>query len=181
MQFAEKQHILANNREVFLTSPTVSEADELLKYMIQRAEETDYMIKDADECGTIEEMKSTIRQYIESPYNLMILCKYEGRIVACAEMNRLLFRKVHHRAEISIGVLKSNWGWGIGTLLMRSLIQRAQSCGISQLELNVFEGNDKALRMYERLGFEATAIRPNCVHLADGRKLGAVAMYLSIK
>ena len=65
--------------------------------------------------------------------------------------------------------------------MLRELIQNAKEQGITQLELNVFEGNERAMRLYEKFGFEVVAVRPNCVHWSDGSRLKAYTMFLSLE
>lgn len=44
---------------------------------------------------------------------------------------------------------------GVGQILMREVERWAREQGLSEIELNVWAFNDKALRLYERLGYQA--------------------------
>ena len=61
--------------------------------------------------------------------------------------------KVRHRAEFGISVLKEYWGLGLGKALTKACIQCARDAGFVQLELNVVSENQKAISMYQDLGF----------------------------
>lgn len=50
-------------------------------------------------------------------------------------------------------------GRGVGTTLLRLLVERAQQAGSSAVELDVLELN-RARELYERLGFEVVAEEP---------------------
>ncbi|MER7251461.1 GNAT family N-acetyltransferase [Kribbella sp. NPDC000426] len=50
-------------------------------------------------------------------------------------------------------------GRGVGTTLLRLLVERAQQAGSSAVELHVLELN-RARELYERLGFEVVAEEP---------------------
>ena len=52
----------------------------------------------------------------------------------------------------------------------------AKERGIEQLELEVMEGNDRAIRLYEKFGFERFGVRPNAIHLKDGTRLRELLM-----
>lgn len=60
-----------------------------------------------------------------------------------------------HRAELSIAVRKRYWGQGIGSMLMKELIQYAKENGIEIINLDVRKDNDHATRLYEKFGFMA--------------------------
>ena len=55
-----------------------------------------------------------------------------------------------------IGVVPSHRSSGIGTKLMKSAEDMCRSKGVGSILLEVIEGNSRAQRFYERLGFSAT-------------------------
>ena len=54
---------------------------------------------------------------------------------------------------IDIAVAKEGEGRGIGRALMAAAERWAEDAGYPWLTLNVFEGNDRARRLYEKLGY----------------------------
>lgn len=59
----------------------------------------------------------------------------------------------------NVSVAKSRQGQGIGSQLVKELIRRAAEAGVTRLYLEVRRSNDKALRLYEQLGFVREGIR----------------------
>lgn len=59
--------------------------------------------------------------------------------------------------ELSIGVRADSRGRGIGTVLIATLLQDATDAGITHVCLSV-EGDNRARRLYERLGFERVGV-----------------------
>ncbi|NUP75750.1 MAG: GNAT family N-acetyltransferase [Sinomonas sp.] len=55
--------------------------------------------------------------------------------------------------EVSMGVMRHRRGQGIGSRLLRSLIEEARAAGIPTLSLSV-EPDNHARRLYERTGFQ---------------------------
>ena len=53
---------------------------------------------------------------------------------------------------------------------LKNSLEIAKERGIEQLELEVMEGNDRAIRLYEKFGFERFGVRPNAIHLKDGTR-----------
>jgi ribosomal protein S18 acetylase RimI-like enzyme len=62
-----------------------------------------------------------------------------------------------HVSELA--VIEEAEGRGAGSMLMSAAEQWAKEKGYRQLSLNVFTENEKARRMYERLGYEPEVIR----------------------
>ena len=59
----------------------------------------------------------------------------------------------HWRIEV-LAVAESARGTGIGTELLKAVIESAREAGMRSVGLEVVDVNDGALRLYERLGFE---------------------------
>jgi ribosomal protein S18 acetylase RimI-like enzyme len=70
-------------------------------------------------------------------------------------------------AEISdLAIAEAHQGRGYGTALIRHLVQAARQFGAGTVEIGVMEGNERAMALYQRLGFaESHAVR---VKEADG-------------
>lgn len=52
----------------------------------------------------------------------------------------------------------------------------AKEIGIKQLELEVIDGNDRALHLYEKFGFTTVGNKPNAFLLKDGTMLNEISM-----
>ena len=50
---------------------------------------------------------------------------------------------------------------GIGTNLMREILERAKKYGVTDIHLEVRESNEAAIHLYEKLGFVRDGIRKN--------------------
>lgn len=62
---------------------------------------------------------------------------------------------------LNVVVRKERQREGIGNFLMQSLLRLAAEQGIRMIHLEVRKGNETAIRLYERLGFEQDGIRKN--------------------
>jgi ribosomal protein S18 acetylase RimI-like enzyme len=67
------------------------------------------------------------------------------------ERDYFIDRPVGH--IIDIAVVKEGEGRGIGRTLMAAAERWAEDAGYPWLTLHVFEGNDRARRLYEKVGF----------------------------
>lgn len=78
------------------------------------------------------------------------------------------FRKVGETAYIVVGVRASHQGRGIGTTLLNEAEKFARSRNMHRMELEVFEGNDTAVRLYEKLGYQVEGRRREAVKTPNG-------------
>ena len=62
--------------------------------------------------------------------------------------------------ELSIGVVASWRGGGVGTAMLTELLARADAEGLDRVSLSV-EADNPARRLYERFGFVVTVADPN--------------------
>ena len=65
---------------------------------------------------------------------------------------------------------------GIGTALLNELIAAARAHGTEILELDFIEGNTRAQRLYEKMGFAIVGFKRNAFKLKDGTYLGEFSM-----
>lgn len=60
-----------------------------------------------------------------------------------------------HRGEIGIGIKKSAWGLGIGSMLMEKLLDFAFNKAHTEIiSLEVRSDNKRAIHLYEKYGFQ---------------------------
>ena len=76
--------------------------------------------------------------------------------------------RIRHRCSIGIALYENVWGLGIGTYLLQELISKAKECGYEQMELNVVSRNERAIKLYEKLGFVKYGNIPNAMKHKDG-------------
>ncbi|WP_377156811.1 GNAT family N-acetyltransferase [Roseateles sp. UC29_93] len=81
-----------------------------------------------------------------------------------------------HAMMLGIGVHPDAQGRGVGAALMDALMRQADDwLGVLRIELTVFADNTRAIRLYERFGFEHEG-RLRGYALRDGRYVDAFTM-----
>jgi putative acetyltransferase len=96
------------------------------------------------------------RKWLEShgPDSLSIVAEYDGKIIGSAGLHRYPGRRAH-AATLGMAVRDDYQGKGVGTALLRELIDAADNwLGLRRLELTVYTDNERAIRLYQRFGFE---------------------------
>ena len=56
------------------------------------------------------------------------------------------------------------------------MIALARQRGVSQIELDYLEGNERGRRLYEKMGFRSTGEIPDAYRLKDGTSLKGIHM-----
>lgn len=136
------------------------DAAQLLAYLKRVGSETDNLTFGAEGLpGTAEQEAAYLRQMLESPDDVQYVVRYRGTIVADGSLHRLP-RRMSHRAEIGVSVVKECWGRGVGSALMEEMLAFAKQRGIRQLNLQVRSDNARAIRLYEKFGFQKTGTLP---------------------
>lgn len=96
------------------------------------------------------------------------VAKDQGKIVGHITAITGKFLKVRGTSYIVMGVLASHRGRGIGTKLLARVEELARSQGIHRMELEVFEKNEAAIRLYEKLGFVEEGRRREAIKTPGG-------------
>lgn len=124
---------------------------ELLK---QLDHETEFMMMEPGErISTAEDMEQYVLSMVKS--NSFLLLLFDGQEVAgFLSAKRGAANRMKHSAYIVCGVLKNFRGKGYGTSLFRELLAWAPENGITRLELTVMCHNEKAVHLYQNMGFE---------------------------
>ena len=111
------------------------------------------------------------------PENVLV-AELDGRVVG--------YGKIEHPTELpasahvwhvtGLAVDPSAEGRGAGRALMDGLIELARARGGSRMTLRVFAPNERARRLYERLGFEVEGVLRGEFRVGDGELVDDVFM-----
>ena len=117
--------------------------------------ETDFLLSYPDENSmNAEEEGKFLKEKTESEDEIELVAEVDGKIIGSAGFEKVGPKyKTKHRAEFGISVEKDFWGLGIGRALINVCIELAQKAGYTQLELDVVAQNERAVSLYESVGF----------------------------
>jgi putative acetyltransferase len=127
-------------------------------------------VEDADELNAIRrhpevmdfilslpsERAAQSRRFIEGlgPDDHLMVAVVDGRVAGMAGLH-VASGKRRHAASLGISVHRDYHGRGIGRALMACLLDIADNyLGLVRVELEVFADNERAIALYESLGFE---------------------------
>ena len=158
----EQKIALKNGKEALIRNGNA--ADGLAAYEVFNLThaETDYLRTYPDEYSSDPEQEAQfLKEKTESPNEIELIAIIDGKVVGSAGIEAVGKNyKVKHRADFGISVLQEYWGLGLGKALTQACIQCAKDAGYAQLELDVVADNDRALALYQSLGFEEDGRNP---------------------
>lgn len=170
MIFGPKEILLKDGRNCILRSPSVLDAEDILEYLKTTSAETDFMIRCPEEVTmTVEEEQKILAEFLKDPKRVMISAILDGKIVGNAGMACVDDKiKLCHRAHFGIAIVKEAWHLGIGSAILKEIIRTARSIGFEQIELEVDEGNQRGIALYQKMGFKEYGKRDAAFRLKDG-------------
>jgi len=182
MIYQEENFTGKNGMTYLLRSPVPADAQAMIAYMKQTAEETEHGLSYPEELDfTIEDEENFIAGAAEEPGRVMISAFADGVLVGSASLGCVLGKKkTRHRAEFGIAILKREWGRGLGRKLVTELIACAKKAGYEQLELETVATNHAAIGLYQTLGFQTYGRRPNSFKLKSGGCSDELLMVLDL-
>jgi len=177
MIFKPKTITLKDGRTASFRPPCAADAAEMLDYLKQCASETDFIIRTPEECTeTVEQEAVYLEKLRISSNNLMIVCIVDGSIAGNCQLTFNRRIKTRHRASIAIALRSEYWGLGIGSAMFEEMIAAAREHGVTLLELQYVEGNERGRALYEKFGFEEFGVLKGAFVMPDGRVLDEVYM-----
>lgn len=145
---------------IVIERATSDDASELLSYLRSVGSETDNLSFGGEGLPiTVEAEERYLNRIYNSVDDMMLLAKENGRIVGCATLSRLP-RRMNHRGDFSISVLKEYWNRGIGNRLLCEILALAKQYSFEVIELQVRSDNLSAIHLYEKYGFIKIGTHP---------------------
>jgi ribosomal protein S18 acetylase RimI-like enzyme len=114
--------------------------------------------------GTVGFPVESTRAFIASVKavgGVQVVAVESGEIIGWCDIVPHAFEGMKHSGRLGMGVRKEYRFKGVGRMLLEVAIPRAFAAGMDRVELEVFESNGPAIRLYESFGFQP-----------EGRKVG---------
>ncbi|TVL85413.1 GNAT family N-acetyltransferase [Brachyspira hyodysenteriae] len=132
----------------------IEDAENVVNYIVKVSEETNFMMSDSTEIELDVKKEEEFLQNIQkSIITKMFLYEIDGEIVGICNLKGIDRKKVKHRVNLGISVLKKHWGDGIAKKLINYAVGYAKENSIKKIELTVRIDNERALKLYKSLGF----------------------------
>lgn len=173
--------------EYRIREATEDDAGQLIAYLVELSGEPDIPLPltPGSVNLTLEQEREYLRSHIEPENSIYLVAEVDGEIVGsvdCTADDSALTRDMtRHCVEIGVSVRRPWRDRGIGTALLQRAIDWARNLGnIGRIELEVFDYNERAIHVYEKLGFQVEGRRRRA-YLRDGRYIDSLWMALLIE
>lgn len=151
---------LKDGREIIIREAKLTDAFKLSEYMMEIPKESDFLTFGENEIKVTPEIEGEIISSMQDKNNsIMLLALIDGEIAGNCTFRAGEKIRVRHTGELGITVRREYWGLAVGTLLMDALIYWAKETKIiRKINLRVRTDNYKAIKLYEKFGFEREGI-----------------------
>lgn len=144
------------NYKVVFRNPTEADADAIVSFYNEVGGETTYLSFEKDEYPlSVSDQVTSIKATNEQKNATMLLAIVDESIVGIGTIHSDQKIKSKHSGELGIVVSKKFQGQGIGTEIIKRLIDWCKSNGITKrIQLDTRTDNELAVKLYKKFGFE---------------------------
>ena len=167
--------------EVVYRNPVPEDAEEIVAFYNRVGGETTYLSFVENEYPlNVEEQKANIISTDQQPNSVMILATVEDQIIGLGTITSGNKIKARHCGELGIVVTEKFQGKGIGSELIRRMIEWCKSNGITtKIQLDTRKDNTMAVELYKKFGFQIEGELKNTT-LIDGKYYDLYVMGLML-
>ena len=166
--------------QIMIREALPEDAEAVLACLKQVGGETDNLTFGSEGLPFTAEQERIFLQEQQASDHGVFLCALDGpHLVGTASLQPLP-RRMYHRAELGISVVKAYWGRGIASQLLEQIIAYAKAHGIELLNLEVRSDNVRAIHLYEKYGFCPIGTSPAFFKIGS-QYADCVLMYLDLR
>jgi RimJ/RimL family protein N-acetyltransferase len=145
---------LRDGRELTVARATDADADAFVRHLEQVAGESDFLSFGRGELALVlEEERAYLKALSEPDGGLALKAVLEGRLVGMVTIVRGHRPRFRHTGTLGLSVQREVWGLGVGRALAEAALGGARELGLRRVTLYVRADNERAIRLYEALGF----------------------------
>lgn len=113
--------------------------------------------------------KTQVTQLCQNSNTMVLVALADEEMIGLASIKGEEGSNTLHIGEVGISIMKDYWGMGLGRLLLEELIAWAEEIGeLKRLELRVQTRNERAVHLYQTLGFEIEGTLKKAAITAEG-------------
>lgn len=156
---------------MLIREATATDAEQIISHVERIAAEPNRMIARApgEFQYTPEQERQILAEHAAAENSIYLVAEVENRIIGVLNCKGGMRQATRQTASIGISVDAQWRGQGIGTALMRRLLEWAQSSAVlHRIELEVYAHNATAIRLYQKFGFVEEGRRREAYFLNEG-------------
>lgn len=151
----QKLSVIKNDQILLVKEAQENEASELIRYVYKISQESSFLSFDEGiDNISMENEKKHIRKCRNSEHQALLIGWLQDEVVGYLAFRSNIWQRLRSAGEFAFSVSKKNWGLGIGSHIMRALLDWARkSKAIKTIEFRVSTDNRRAIAVYKKLGF----------------------------
>lgn len=163
-------------KDIVLRTACWEDLGEQLRFINELSKEDTFITYGGEEITKDKEMEWLSKAIGEIQKGNMVLISafHKSKLIGNCEVKRGEKRQ-KHVGSIGISVAKNYREEGIGTEMLKVLLEEAKKMGVKILKLWVFANNSRAIYVYEKLGFKRSGCVPEGI-LYKGKYVDDVLM-----
>lgn len=144
---------------------TLKDAPKRHEFFINLSEEQIGVIHTLDEIDYHSETsRMEIMSFLHNHKGLWLIALDKDDIVGEIDVTIKNLNRLKHNGYLTIGILSLYQNLGLGSKLMHEAIAWSKTQGLRRLEVSVISSNIKALKFYQRHGFNIDGIKKNAIN-----------------
>ena len=130
------------------------DAEKMILYLNQVGGESDNLLHGENEFTVpIEGVRRKLAMSKDSENSVVLIALENEQIIARAELEGYYAARIRHRAKFSISVKKEYWNQGIGTEMIKRIVEQAKRMKLQVIELEAISDNARGIHLYHKMGF----------------------------
>ena len=163
-----KQYVDHQGRVVTLRTPRWTDLDDMLEFINGLVEEEAMIAVDTKKTRNeeIDWIANKLKR-LEEGSEMSVVAEVDGHIVGSTEISPRIGRLKHY-GLLGISVKDGYRDAGIGQALMSEVERHCSLLGLEYLALEVFSINERAIHVYEKMGYRQVGVYPCGVKYCGG-------------
>jgi RimJ/RimL family protein N-acetyltransferase len=168
-----------DGRNVVLRTPRWRDLDDLLKLINSLVDEkADILVTQKFTREAEAEWLLKVLSRLKKDEQFFLVAEVDKKVVASSDF-QVQGGTDEHIGSIGIAVRNGYRNLGIGTEIMKTLLEQAAFFGLKTVTVNPFATNKHAIHVYEKVGFIQSGIIPK-KHLRQGRIIDEIIFSKSL-
>lgn len=179
MEKVYREFHTTDGRKVILRTPRMSDLDDFLEFINSLVDEgAEILVEKRTTREAEADWVGRLLADIEKGSVICVAGEVEGKVVANSEVRKGTGKR-SHVGTLGVGIRDGYRDVGIGTEMMRVLVEESRKAGLKLLRLTVFDSNLRARHVYEKVDFRQVGKMPKAIRQGD-RYVDEVSMALEL-
>lgn len=157
-------------KEITIRVIDKEDAQKLMDFINPIFKEDTFLMRGPKDLVDFKEENKYVREQIKKlkkQERLLLLAVYENKIIGSTDLRRMVYRQ-KHMGEIGIAVGEGFREEGVGQKLLLLLENEAKKMGLKAFFLHCFANNQRALHVYEKMGYKRVGFLPKAYEYKAG-------------